>query len=72
MKQWDVFISHAFEDKESVARPLKEYLEQKGITVWLDTSEMRIGDSIRKRIEDGLIRSRYVVAVLSRNFFNKK
>jgi len=33
---WDVFISHAWEDKESFACPLAEALETKGLRVWFD------------------------------------
>ena len=33
---WDVFISHASEDKELVARPLAELLRGSGATVWLE------------------------------------
>jgi hypothetical protein len=27
---WDVFISHAWEDKEDIARPLAEALDERG------------------------------------------
>src|SRR5829696_6650440 len=38
---WDVFISHASEDKESVARPLAAELKARGVAVWLDDLELR-------------------------------
>ena len=47
---WDVFISHASEDKASVALPLRDALVESGVTVWLDKSEMRLGDSLRRKI----------------------
>ena len=34
--KWDVFISHATEDKEGFVRPLAKELEKRGISVWLD------------------------------------
>lgn len=68
---WDVFISHASEDKAAVARPLRDALSRMGITVWLDEAEMRIGHSLRRRIDDGIRSSRFGVVVLSEPFFRK-
>lgn len=68
---WDVFISHASEDKDSVARPLRDALTRLGITVWLDEAQMRIGSSLRRKIDDGIRSSRFGVVVLSEAFFRK-
>ncbi|MDT3443084.1 MULTISPECIES: DUF1883 domain-containing protein [unclassified Pseudofrankia] len=68
---WDVFISHASEDKAAVATPLAEYLRRAGLRVWLDTLELKIGDSLRRKIDGGLARSRFGVVVLSESFFRK-
>lgn len=69
---WDVFISHASEDKNDVARPLSTRLEKKGIKCWLDENELKVGDSLREKIEQGISFSKYGVVVLSHNFFSKK
>ena len=68
---WDVFVSHASEDKAAVARPLAEQLRERGLTVWLDDFELRIGDSLRRKIDAGLAGSRFGVVILSRSFFAK-
>jgi hypothetical protein len=68
---WDVFISHASEDKDTVARPLREALTRRGITAWLDEAQMRIGHSLRRSIDDGIRSSRFGVVVLSEAFFHK-
>jgi hypothetical protein len=68
---WDVFISHAGEDKATVARPLADHLQALGLKVWLDVFELRIGDSLRRKIDHGLARSRFGVIVLSKPFFAK-
>lgn len=68
---WDVFISHASEDKTSVARPLREALTALGVTVWLDEAQMRIGQSLRRKIDEGIRSSRFGVIILSDSFFNK-
>jgi TIR domain len=67
----DLFISHASEDKESVARPLSEALMTRGWSVWLDELELTIGDSLSGRIDAALARSRFGVVVLSPAFFAK-
>ncbi|WP_205881184.1 toll/interleukin-1 receptor domain-containing protein [Leucobacter insecticola] len=68
---WDVFISHASEDKQAVAEPLALELRNRGLKVWLDKTELRIGDSLRRKIDFGLAHSTFGVVVLSRSFFAK-
>lgn len=70
-KEYDVFISHASEDKEAVARPLAEVLKNNGISVWYDEFELRIGDSLRRKIDKGIANSNFGVIVISRDFINK-
>lgn len=68
----DFFISHASEDKNDIARPLAEELIRMGKKVWYDEYELRIGDSLRMKIEEGLTKSKYGIIILSHNFFSKK
>ncbi|GIW41971.1 MAG: hypothetical protein KatS3mg076_2548 [Candidatus Binatia bacterium] len=70
-RDYDVFISHASEDKDAVVRPLAHALSSGGLKVWYDEFELRIGDSLRRKIDMGLARSRFGVVVLSRAFFGK-
>jgi hypothetical protein len=69
--EWDVFVSHATEDKDEVVRPLVSELDARNVRVWYDEFELRIGDSLRRKIDAGLARSRFGVVVLSRSFFAK-
>lgn len=71
-KPYDVFISHASEDKTEVVRPLASYLKKRGLRIWLDDFELTIGDSISKGIDRGLAESRFAVVILSPDFFTKK
>jgi hypothetical protein len=70
-KKYDVFISHASEDKDEVVRPLAHALRDRGLTVWFDEFEMKIGDSLRRKIDKGLANSRFGIVVLSKIFFKK-
>lgn len=68
---FDVFVSHASEDKESLVRPLATALAQHGFKVWYDEFELKVGDSLSKSIDHGLANSSYGIVVLSRAFFAK-
>lgn len=70
-KQWDVFICHASEDKDTIVDPLAIELEKQGLRVWLDRTALSIGDSLRRKIDEGLGNSRFGVVVLSPDFFTK-
>lgn len=70
-KAYDVFISHASEDKDDVVRELAESLRARKLDVWYDEFEVRIGDNLRRRIDAGLVSSRFGVVVLSPAFLAK-
>lgn len=68
----DVFLSHASEDKNDIARPLREALEARGLTVWFDEIKIKVGQSIRQEIEKGIAHARFGVVILSPDFFAKQ
>jgi hypothetical protein len=70
-KEYDVFISHAHEDKEAVARPLAHALKERGLSVWYDEFELKIGDSLRRKIDSGISKSNFGAIVISRTFIKK-
>lgn len=70
-KQWDVFILHASEDKESVAKPFAEKLRKLNLDVWYDEFSLKWGKSLRKSIDEGLSNSLFGIVVLSKIFFQK-
>lgn len=67
----DLFLCHASEDKPSVVRPLHVALVAAGVSSWLDEAEIRWGDSVVDKINEGLRDSRFVIVVLSISFLNK-
>lgn len=68
----DVFISHASEDKNLIARPLARALEGLGLKVWFDEKEIRLGDSLSRAIDNGLAECEFGVLIVSSDFLNKK
>jgi len=67
----DCFLCHASEDK-GVARPLAQTLRNRGYEVWFDEFELGLGDSLRRKIDQGLSNARFGVVILSRVFFEKE
>lgn len=71
-QSWDVFISHASEDKENFVRSLANALATGGLKVWYDEFTLTLGDSLRRSIDQGLANSRFGIVVLSQSFFSKE
>lgn len=69
--EYDVFISHAHEDKESFVTPFVEELKKRDVKVWYDNDVLNWGDSLRAKIDSGLRHSRFEIVVISRSFINK-
>ena len=59
-----VFISYSTEDAP-FAKFLFKSLEERGIKVWLDEREIRVGDSLTTRIGDAVRLNDFMVVVLS-------
>jgi hypothetical protein len=68
---YDLFISHASEDKGNFVRPLAYALQAAGLDVWFDEFELKWGDSLRQKIDRGVVSSRFGLVVLSKHFFAK-
>ena len=70
-KEFDFFISHASEDKDDIVRDLADSLKKEGFEVWYDEFELKIGDSLRKKIDTGLSNSRFGIVIISPSFVKK-
>lgn len=67
-KEYDVFISHAWEDKESFVEEFVLELKKLNIKVWYDKSAIKWGDSMRAKIDEGLKNSKFGIVVISPNY----
>ena len=67
-EEYEVFVSHAWEDKEDFVDEFVSELRKQGLRVWYDTDKLKWGDSMREKIDKGLSKSRYGVVVLSPNY----
>ncbi|WP_257169424.1 toll/interleukin-1 receptor domain-containing protein [Bradyrhizobium sp. SRS-191] len=72
IESYDVFISHASEDKTAFVKPLADFLKEVGVAVWYDEFTLSVGDSLSRSIDRGLAKSRFGVVVLSEAFLGKR
>ena len=68
LEEYDVFVSHAFEDKEEFVDDLVAEMRKLDLKVWYDSDKLKWGDSMREKIDRGLSKSKYGVVVLSPNY----
>jgi len=61
------FLCHSMEDKETVANRLARDLRNAGIELWYDEWEIRPGDSLRQKIDEGILKAANFMALLSPN-----
>jgi hypothetical protein len=61
------FLSHSSADKQ-LARGIADALRSGGVEVWIDDEQIGFGDSIPRRIEDGLARSDVLLVLVSESF----
>lgn len=66
--EYDVFVSHAWEDKEDFVEEFVQALIDRDLKIWYDKSNILWGDSMRAKIDEGLRKSRFGVAVISPNY----
>lgn len=64
--EFDAFLCHSSADKE-VVRDIAKALAAAGISYWLDEEQIKYGQGVSQKIEDGLKRSRYVIPCVSSN-----
>ena len=68
---YDVFISHAVEDKIPIANELYRRLEQKNLKVWYSGSELSVGDRLTESIHTSLDQCRFGVVIISPTYLSK-
>lgn len=68
VKEYDVFISHASEDKQPLVEELVGCLKTEGIRVWYDKDNIDWGDRFRAKIDEGLEKAQYGIIILSPDY----
>lgn len=68
----DIFLSHASEDKITVAKPLFDACQALDLSVFYDAEDIKWGDSVVEKINKGLGEAKIIVPVISSVFLQKK
>jgi hypothetical protein len=67
MAEYDVYVSYSHKDALFV-QPLVDALEARGIKVWYDSGEIRVGEYFMRTIGEALEQSRYFLLVISPDY----
>lgn len=61
----DVFLCHAWDDRQGVAKELHDLLESRGVSVWFSEKDVLLGAPLLREIDKGLARSRVGVVLVT-------
>lgn len=69
MPEYDVFLSH-YSGDGALASSLQRALTAAGLSVWYDGAEIKLGDSILAKMQEGLQKSRYGLILFTPGFLS--
>ena len=67
----DVFLCHAWDDRNGAAKELNDQLESRGVKVWFSEKDVALGTSLLREIDKGLANSRVGVVLVTPSFLHR-
>lgn len=61
----DVFLCHAWDDRQGVAKELHDLLESLGVSVWFSEKDVALGTPLLREIDKGLAKSRVGIVLVT-------
>src|SRR5215207_11726100 len=61
----DVFLCHAWDDRQGAAKELHDLLESRGVRVWFSEKDVALGTSLLREIDKGLAKSRIGIVLVT-------
>lgn len=61
----DVFLCHAWEDRQGAAKELHDLLESRGVRVWFSEKDVGLGAPLLRAIDKGLANSRIGIVLVT-------
>lgn len=61
----DVFLCHAWDDRQGDAKALHDMLEARGVSVWFSEKDVALGTSLLREIDKGLAKSRVGIVLVT-------
>lgn len=61
----DVFLCHAWDDRQGAAKQLHDLLESRGVSVWFSEKDVGLGVPLLRTIDKGLANSRVGIVLVT-------
>lgn len=61
----DVFLCHAWDDRQGAAKELHDLLEARGVRVWFSEKDVGLGVPLMRAIDKGLVNSRIGIVLVT-------
>jgi len=61
----DVFLCHAWDDRQGVAQQLHDRLQSRGVSVWFSEKDVPLGTPLLREIDRGLAKSRVGIVLVT-------
>jgi TIR domain len=61
----DVFLCHAWDDRQGAAKELHDLLESRGVSVWFSEKDVVLGTPLLREIDRGLAKSRVGIVLVT-------
>jgi hypothetical protein len=61
----DVFLCHAWDDRQGAAKELHDLLESRGVKVWFSEKDVALGTPLLREIDRGLAKSRIGIVLVT-------
>lgn len=67
----DIFLCHAWDDRNGVAKELHDILEAQGASVWFSEKDVTLGSLLLREIDKGLANSRIGIVLVTPAFLKR-
>ncbi len=67
----DIFLCHAWDDRQGAAKDLYDLLKTRGVKVWFSEEDIRLGVPFLREIDRGLAKSRIGIVLVTPNFLKR-
>lgn len=67
----DVFLCHAWDDRQGAAKELHDLLEERDIKVWFSEKDVLLGSPLLREIDKGLAKSRIGIVLVTPEFLKR-
>lgn len=68
---FDLFLCHAWDDRQGAATQLSDLLGDEGVTVWFSEKHILLGQPFMREIDRGLAKSRAGLALITPSFLER-